>query len=216
MKVKRKRRVLLVVANLTTWGRKDLERLYEWLDANAVNVAKLILGARYRRVYALTGADAAADKFVSTLTELATNPHNQAIDVLLHLHGERGRLWFADDVIQTSELAGLIAEQQIQDKLRLLYSTACYGATHAPDFVEAGFRVASGAVGVNANSPHDYPTQLLYWGLGSPYRNALAAGNSEPLTKVFDKMARKLKFTDVNSFKKAVGRKKTSITSGAV
>jgi hypothetical protein len=215
MKVKRKKRVLLVIANLTTWGRKDLETLYEWLDANAVNVAKLMLGARYRRVYVLTGAEATAAKFVSTLAELAADPRNQAIDVLLHLHGEKGRLWFADDVISTPKLAEQIAAQQMQDKLRLLYSTACYGATHAPDFVQAGFRVASGAIGVNANSPHDYPTQLLYWGLGSPYKSALAAGNSKPLTKVFDSVARKLNFSDVNSFKEVVGKRNTTITSGA-
>ena len=94
--------------------------------------------------------------------------------------------------------------------------TACYGATHAADFVRAGFRIASGAVGVNANGAHDYPAQLLVWGLGAPYKDALKAGNNRQITALYDKLARKANFEDVNSIKLAMGRGSTSISSSAV
>jgi len=216
MKVKRKRRVLFVVANLTTHGRKDLKWLYRWLDANALNVAMLILGALYRCVYKLMEDEVTVSNFVDSLAELAADPKIEAIDVLLHVHGGKKKLWFVEGAIATGKLADLIAARQLQNKLRLLYSTACYGANHAPDFVRAGFRVASGAVGVNANSAYDYPTQLLFWAVGSPYKAALAAGNNKLITKAYDKLARKFNFEDANSFKIAVGRKKTRITSSAI
>jgi hypothetical protein len=215
MAVKRKQRVLLVVANLTTHGRENLKWLYKWLDANSLNVATVLLGALYRRVYTLTGDEVTVDNFVDQLERLAADPKIKAIDVLINLHGWKGKLWFVEGPVKVKRLADLIAEEHIERKLRLLYSTACYGATHALDFVRAGFRVASGAVGVNANGAHDYPTQLLYWAMGATYKSALAAGNNKLITSVYDKLARKFDFEDVNSKKIAVGRKRTRITSNA-
>ena len=37
--VKKEDRVLLVVANLATGGDERFQKLYEWLDQNAINVA---------------------------------------------------------------------------------------------------------------------------------------------------------------------------------
>ncbi|MBL7201636.1 MAG: hypothetical protein ISS56_15965 [Anaerolineae bacterium] len=215
MAVKRKQRVLLVVANLTTHGREELKWLYQWLDANALNVATVMLGALYRRVYTLTGEEVTAANLVEQLETLAADPKTKAIDVLINLHGWTGKLWFVEGPVIVKDLADLIAGKHLERKLRLLYSTACYGATHAPDLVRAGFRVASGAVGVNANGAHDYPTQLLYWAMGATYKSALAAGNNKLITAVYDELARKFDFEDVNSVKIAVGKKKTTITSSA-
>ena len=67
MKVKRKKRVLVVVANLTTHGREEYRWLYKWLDANAVAVPNLMLLTRYRRIEELVGKNATAAKFVKTL-----------------------------------------------------------------------------------------------------------------------------------------------------
>jgi hypothetical protein len=215
MDVKRGKRVLFVVANLTTYGRQNLRLLYQFLDASSIIVPKILAGVRYRRVYALTGDEATATNFVDRLAELAADPQIEAIDVLISLHGEERSLWFVEGAIAVSELADLLAAKQIEHKLRLLYSTACYGANHATDFVRAGFDVASGAVAVNANSFHDYPLQLLYWTTGSPYKAALDAGNNELLTRISDRVAERIGFEDVNSYKIAVGRGETRITSQA-
>jgi hypothetical protein len=215
MSIQRKQRVLVVVANLTTYGRDDLKWLYRWLDANAVSVARIALFARYRQILTLTGEEAAAENFVDTLDRLAADPQTQAIDVLINLHGMPSALWFADGEIRTARLADQIVERHLPPKLRLLYSTACYGASHAPDFVRAGFRVASGAIGVNANGAHDYPVELLYWGLGATYRDALKAGNAKWAIEAYDKLAVQAQFEDVCSTKIAVGSGLTRITSSA-
>jgi hypothetical protein len=213
--VKRQDRVLLIIANLSTYGRADLKWMYQFLEWAAIAVPKLILGLAYRRIYALTGGQATADGFIGALAALSADPQAQAVDVLLHLHGEHQILWFADRALYMDQLQALIAVQQPQPRMRLLYSTACYGAEHAIAFVNIGFRVASGAIGVNANGPWDYPVQLLCWGLGAPYQAALSAGNNRLITRIHDWVARKLRFEDVNSTKTAAGDGATRITSPA-
>lgn len=217
--VNRQERVLLVIADLSTYGRDDLTWLYRFLERAAVAVPKLILGLAYRRVYALTGSQATAETFAGSLAEMAADPQTQAVDVLLHLHGDHQILWFSDRGVYMDQLQGLIAEQlpdpELRRRLRLLYSTACYGAEHAIAFANAGFRVASGAIGVNANGIWDYPVELLLWGLGVPYRTALSAGNSRLISRIHDWVARKLRFEDVNSVKTAAGDGVTRITSPA-
>lgn len=215
MDVKRENRALLVVANLATHGRQNYRLLYQFLDASSIVMPRVLLGARYHQMRTLTGDQATVANFVDRLAELAADPQIEAIDVLINLHGEKRRLWFFEGVITVSRLADLLAAKQIQHKLRLLYSTACYGANHATDFVRAGFDVASGAIAVNANGAHDYPVQLLNWARGKPYKAALEAGNNEPLTRISDRAAEKLGFEDVNSYKIAVGNGETSIASVA-
>lgn len=215
MKVGKNGRVLVVITSLAKYGREDLKWLYRGLEASAVIVARLILGLFYRRIYTLTGEQATAAGFVDRLAELSADPRTQAIDVLLHLHGKERELWFADGAIATRQLKERIAGQQLQGRLRLLYSTACYGANHAPDFVAAGFRVASGAIAVNANAAHDYPTELIYWALGATYEAAMKAGNNRFLTRINDRLAVRFRFTDVNSIKSMAGHGETRITSPA-
>jgi len=215
MSVKRQGRVLVVVANLTTHGRKTLKWVYRCVDAGAMGVPNLVLWARYRSIVELTGPNATVDSFVDTLDRLARDPRTQAIDVLISLHGTQRGLWFAERWVATAQLGDRIAERNLEYKLRLLYSTACYGANHAPDFVRAGFCIASGAIGVNANGAHDYPAQLIAWGLGLPYRRALDWGNRRALTRLFDRLARQVDFEDVNSLKLAVGKGNTRISSSA-
>ena len=142
-------RALLVLANLTTWSDTRFLWLYEWLDRNAVNVAKVLMSLHYGRIETLTGRDATRDNFVNRIVNLARDPRTRALDVFLHLHGLQGELFFEEGAVATSELADQIRAEHLHDRLRLLYSTACYGASHAHDFVRAGFRIASGSVAVN-------------------------------------------------------------------
>jgi hypothetical protein len=213
--VTKDQRALLVVANLTTWADDRYGRLYEWLDQNAVRVAKALLRLLYRQINALTGASATREHFVQSVTEMALDPHTRALDVFLHLHGQPGRLFFEEGPVETSDLADELAAARLGQRLRLLYSTACYGASHAPDFVKAGFRVASGSVGANANGPYDYPVQLLRWGLGQTYRMVASAGNQPAFMATLDNLARTLGFDDISSHKVVHGRVQTRITTEA-
>lgn len=208
-------RALLVLANLTTWADARFLWLYEWLDQNAVNVAKVLMSLHYRHIEALAGPEATRDNFVNHIVNLAQDPKTRALDVFLHLHGLQGELFFEEGAVATSELADQIKAEHLQDRLRLLYSTACYGATHAPDFVRAGFRLASGSVAVNANGPYDYPAQLFSWGLGQTYRMVVKAGSHPIFVASLDGVARAFGFADVNSHKAIEGRVLTRISTEA-
>ena len=213
--VSKDERTLLVVANLSTWGQPRLQWLYEWLDRNAVSVAKLMLEPHYRQIQTLTGAETTRSNFVEEITRLAQEPETKALDVLLSLHGLDGVLYFEDSPAQSSEVGEELKQADLGHRLRLLYSTACYGASHAVDFVKAGFRVASGAMALNANGPYDFPTQLLHWRAGETYRLAVRRANNRLFIDTHDAIARALGFDPVNSEKAIEGKKLTRITSEA-
>jgi hypothetical protein len=209
-------RVLLVVANLSDAGDPRFQLLYQWLDANALGLAWVLMRTHYRQIEALTGSDVTSVAFVDRIQELALDPRTRVLDVFLVLHGSEGALHFDDGVISSRDLKTRLQAMNLKHRLRLLYSTACYGATHAEDFVEAGFRVASGAKGINANGPVDYPVQLHEWGRNRRYKAVVNAGNQRLGIWTHDAMARALGFDDVNSEKIIKGKNYTSITSEAV
>jgi len=214
--VEKGERDLFVVANLSDGGDPRFQLLYQWLDTNAVSLAWVLMRAHYRRIEALTGSNVTSSAFVDRISELALDPQIQALDVFLILHGSKGRLHFDDGTIASSELKTQLQAANLQHRLRLLYSTACYGATHAEDFVNAGFRVASGAIGVNTNGPVDYPIQLHEWSQNKRYKTVVNAGNQRLGIWTHDAMGRALGFPDANSEKIIKGKNYTSITSEAI
>ena len=54
--VSKDERALLVVVNFSTGGEPRFQWLYEWMDANAVVVAELMMKPHYRHIDTLTGA----------------------------------------------------------------------------------------------------------------------------------------------------------------
>lgn len=209
-------RVLLVVANLSDAGDPRFQLLYQWLDANALSLAWVLMRAHYRRIEALTGSNVTSVAFIDRIKELALDPQTKVLDVFLVLHGSEGALHFDDGVIASRVLKARLQAANLKHQLRLLYSTACYGATHADDFVEAGFRVVSGAKGINANGPVDYPVQLHEWGRNKRYQAVVNAGNQRLGIWTHDAIARALGFEDVNSEKIIAGKNYTRITSEAL
>jgi hypothetical protein len=213
--VSKDERTLLVVANLSTWGQPRLQWLYEWLDRNAVTVARFLMEPCYGQIHSLTRSDATRSSFVDQIIHLAQEPQTKVLDVFLSLHGLRDVLYFEDGPVESSAICEELRQADLKHRLRLLYSTACYGASHAVDFVKAGFRVASGALALNANGPYDFPTQLLHWRAGETYRLAVRRGNHRIFLETHDTIARGLGFSEVNSEKVIEGKKLTRITSEA-
>jgi hypothetical protein len=215
VEVKKRERALLVVANLSHGGVARLKKLYEWLDANAENVAALILKKHYHKFEVLSKEEATFANFISQISTLAGDPHVRALDVILVLHGQRGKLLFEGGNVSSERIKNQIQAANITHRLRLLYSTACYGATHAQDFVDAGFRTASGAEAICANGPFDFPVQLYNWKENKTYKSVVKAGNNELGLIPHDLIAKGLGFRDVNSHKIIVGKKLTKITTPA-
>jgi hypothetical protein len=217
--VTRDERALLVVANLVLGDSGsnggDYQWLYKWLDRYAVLVANLLMRPVYRVVESLTKDQVTLGAFVDRVVSLASDPETKALDVFLVMHGTPGRLYFDDRSIRTADLGEQLKDADLAGRLRLLYSTACYGASHAGDFVKAGFRTASGALAVCANGPYDFPTQLLKWGTNQTYKSTMMAGNNPVFHVIHDNAAKAMGFSDVNSEKIIEGKKYTRITSPA-
>jgi len=209
-------RALLVVSNLADQGVPKYNWLYQFLDASSVSLAQLMMSPHYARTQILAGSNASSAKFVNALTEAAKDNRNLAVDTFVHLHGSSGTLWFSDGAKSTETLGATLASKNIGGRLRLLYSTACYGSTHAQHFVNGGFKVASGALKVNANSSYEYPVIMTQWGMNQKYKTAVDAGNNAAARAMHDNAAKAAGFADANSFKTIRGNSSTRITSSAL
>ena len=67
----------------------------------------------------------------------------------------------------------------------------------------------------NANAAHDYATQLGTRALNLPYRYVVRAGNKKMFRDLYEGTAKKMGFTDVNSYKIIAGDKDITIRSSA-
>ncbi len=207
-------RVMLLVSNVAGTAKK-YRMLYRWLDDNAISVGQDMTADHYRKVSVLKGDQVTREAFVTRVRILAKSVGTQALDVFLNLHGLRDGLRFADGKARIESLADEIGALGLGHRLRLLYSTCCWGALHAPHFVDAGFKTASGAVGINANGPFDFPTQLSRWTKGSTYASAVNAANDPFMRLIHDRAAELIGFDDVDSTKVVEGVKSLRITSPA-
>jgi hypothetical protein len=133
---------------------------------------------------------ATTDNLISTLDEVGATDDIQAIDLFVLLHGSPNRLEFHDRSWFAPDMAAQIAGLGLGPRLRLVYSTACYGATHNDDFLQAGFKAAIGARGVNSNSAFELPMLLNLWALGKSVKDALRLGDKPATRKLADEAAK--------------------------
>lgn len=199
--VAKRDRELIVVANLSTHGVENYKWLYRFLEVNAVSLAWEKLGFSYDHIYALTGANATLDGFQDSVATVSAPDAVKAVDVFVHLHGAPKTLWFEEGPRETSELATALAGHLGSNKLRLLYSTSCYGESHAPAFLAAGFQAVNGALAVNTNSMYEYPKIMTMWRRGATIAHAQDKGNNTFWREFYDTIARNKGFPDADSFK---------------
>lgn len=208
--VERSQRALLVVNNTVAGGRPELRELYRFIEAAGDAVAQALCGPVYADVRSLNGSDATLAAMVSTLRGLAARTELRAIDLILNMHGAAGKLYFhgaASGVAVDEVRQQLQAADGVGGKLRLLYNTSCFGATHAAAMRQAGFDTAIGGRGVVANSVTEYPAFLAAWATGSPVGPAMELANAPPLREPMDRYAsERLHFSGVDSRKVVSGR----------
>jgi hypothetical protein len=219
MAVTKGRRALVSIINVQDFVPDNVRWLYQFIDASGA-IASDLLAFNYGKHRKLCGADATKAKFLDALECLGKDASVRAIDVLVMIHGLDGKLVFADAIYDTPELSDEIRAMNLSNKLRLLYSTACYGFSHTGDFVRAGFSAAVGAKRVNANAGTEVPVLFTMWAGGARLRDAVAAGES-PITRLpSDRAARwfgRINKTswrdDVNSDKVIIGNDSITIKS---
>lgn len=191
IQVPQARRVLVVLTSVVHAGCADWKPLYAFMEVAGPVLAKQILGPAYKEVATkLTGQAATLEAFLETLRAVGADASIKAIDVIFNLHGTPGYVWFADCSVKTPTLREQLQGLRLGNRLRMLYSGACYGASHLEDLTAAGcFAVASGAVGIDANQATEYPTFLALWAHGLQYRQALDIANEPHTRKIQDDLA---------------------------
>jgi hypothetical protein len=214
--VARENRAIIVVCNLQTFGDPKLKWLYSFAESSGVVLATMFLKPHYKRFRTLAGSSASKTRFLSTLESLGSHAEVKAIDVILMLHGELGTLWFADSSgVSTVDVESEIGALGLGDKLRLLYSLACYGESHADNFRRAGFKTVCGAAKVNANGGTEYPIVVPMWAAGGDFQSGIAMGDNPVTRGACDAAAVLMGFSNVDSQKIIRGRPTIRITSSA-
>jgi hypothetical protein len=181
MSVTKAQRAVLIVSDLTS-APPDRDWLYNFIESGGRTTCKTILEPHYARFEKLYDSAATRSNFIQKLQTLGADPAIRAIDVIVMLHGATNQLGFRNGMFSTPTLRTQIANLNIAPKLRLLYSTACYGASHNDDFVGGGFNTSIGARKVNTNAAVELPALLGLWVTGSKIKDALAVGES-PVTR---------------------------------
>jgi hypothetical protein len=190
--ITRDQRALIVVSQLTNGIPANLQWLYRFIEAAGRSVAEITLKNDYApdQYRALLDDMATTDNLVDTLAELGARNDIQAIDLLILLHGWKDSLEFHNSSWYTPSMANTLQGLGLSSKLRLVYSTACYGASHNDDFLLAGFKTAIGALKVNTNSAFELPMLLNLWALGKNVKDALRLGDKPATRKLADEAAK--------------------------
>jgi hypothetical protein len=137
------------------------------------------------------------------------------VDLIVFLHGGKNSLRFSDTNRSMASVVEAIQDANIPaSKLRMVYSSACYGASQADDWVSAGFNCASGSKACNANGAVELLPFLLKWREGKTFGTCISESENLLLSAPFDAAGR-LMLPDqvVNSDKDVIGDAGITINS---
>lgn len=184
----------LVQIILVSDGYTGAERaMYEFIEVASEGLTTTILGPHYRRVTFVKGLDATLEKVVSALKAAAGRSGVEAVDLLFTTHGTGNKLELADggvdDTVLGAAITGRLSPAE-RAKLRIVFSTACFGETHLDMWSDVGFTEASGAEGIYADSAVSYAPFLTAWAAERTFAQAVAAANAADVGDAADKAAR--------------------------
>ncbi len=205
----------LVIASALDLGDGRYESLYRALQHAGPAIVRNTLDGSYARANALIGDELTEQALVDALAAAAST--SLAVDLILMVHGEPDRLVLSDghgaasDVSIFDLAAKLAGNEQLAGRLRLCYSTACFGFSHAQALLGAGFRAVIGARGVNANSATELPLLLRAWASGEHIGDALERADDPVLRDIADALARLAGFDEVDSMKMLLGDRTLTI-----
>lgn len=172
-------RALVVISELDEHAYTELLPLYQAMEAITVAVPRTVLSPLYAQTKILANSSATLSNLKTTLYRLAANPSIKAIDMVVNTHGLSEELYLYDGGHRMSEIQDELLSPDasftqastnvMRRKLRMLYSTACFGASHNNQWNAIGFDVSAGAVGVNANAEAEYGCVLGSWAAGASF-----------------------------------------------
>lgn len=168
-------RSALVVVMCEDGGKTPTGRL---MDRAGKALLEPFVKQYYARRAWLTSEAATTEAFLGAVRDAAKE--KDVVDCLLFLHGSADKSWFADGPLPSAAMvAGL--KGRGGDKLRMVYTTACYSDTVLAAWTEVGTWAVRGMKG--ENRPLDFPRFWLGWIQGEDYAraNARAFATNEAL-----------------------------------
>ena len=194
-----KGRALVVISELDHRGVKELSVLYRQLETLAWKIPQesLLLSQTYQSMHHLKNQKATAQGSIDFIAQLIKKKSVEVVDVVLAVHGLPGKLAFYDQTVSVSDWAQALKEGVKREghplglgeetsKLGLLYNLSCYGESHIPSFLDAGFKVAIGSRKVNANSELEYPWVLHSLAMGRTVASSFHRPNSSDWLQLAD------------------------------
>ena len=184
----------LVQIILVSDGYTGAERaMYEFIEVATEGLTTAILGPHYQRMTFVKGAAATLDGVTSALNAAAGRSGVEAVDLLFTTHGSGSKMTLADGEVKDTTLGSAITARLSPArlaKLRIVFSTACFGETHLDMWTDVGFTEASGAEGIYADSAVSYAPFLTAWAAERTFAEAVAAANAADVGNAADQAAR--------------------------
>jgi hypothetical protein len=153
--------------------------MYEFIEDQGINAAVSQLTPVYNRVRVVRDGAASLTGLVNALGAATSVSSVRAVDLIIMTHGsdwvgeagwDEWMVFSNDEWRSTLEVrdrlqASLTTAQR--SKLRMVFSTACYSSTHRNQWIQAGFKCASGSIGVYADSAASFSPFLSTWASGA-------------------------------------------------
>lgn len=188
---KAQRELVIVSADMSQGDA--LERgLYDVIEWSGVVLPTATLGLRYNAVNILKDDAATRAGLVSTLREITSKNTIRAVDLIFVTHGRTDSVLFSNAEVSIGSvrdriLANLTVGQRA--KLRMVFSTACFGASHRLAWRAAGFKTVSGSREIYADSAASYQPFLTAWLGGVNFGLSVTAANVAGAASPWDQIA---------------------------
>jgi hypothetical protein len=175
------RNAVVFVADLSTGFSGPEKTFYQGVEKAAYLSAVTILSPVYHSVFKVEGADATQVALRNAVSAATSGSTITAVDLIFVTHGLDHGVVFANntivpiDTVRDDLLAHLSAAQR--QKLRIVFSTACFGASQRAGWIGAGFKAADGSLGVYSDSASSYVPFLGAWALGQSFGGAVTVAN---------------------------------------
>lgn len=204
-------------------GTSD-EWMYKVIEFGAESLTRTVLAQDYRAAQILTKANATLSTLKTKLQQTAARAEIKAVDLVISPHGLSNRIYFYPNEEKTmSDVARdlLTIPENLRRKFRVVFSTACFGATHCQNWLNAGFKTAAGSRGISADGALSYPAFMAAWIGGRTFRETIDAANAADAMRIQDGIARNKYLAEkkmdyarqVDSFREMLGDPSITITS---
>lgn len=216
MAVSKHQRILIVVNSLAKYSTGYWKHIYSFAEQSGVAVAQNVLGDDYKKIVVLQSKNATAAKFLKALASAAKASGIKAVDVFMQLHGSTNTFHFHEGAVSASSLRDQILALKLPKRLRLFYSTCCYGdSQNHKEMLQAGFKTTIGSKRINTTGATEYPSFCSLWQFGNKVADIMPIADNPATRAVQDAAARLLSahLADTNSKKVIRGDAQLRISS---